>query len=64
MVNNLLAEKGDRVETFLASHENIQWIRNVENGEYGKALRILKSMSSQETDPKKKLVCSKFYYLK
>jgi hypothetical protein len=56
MVNDLLVEKGSRVEDFLASHKNIQWIKKIEKGEYKMALEILKAMSSEEPDSRKKLV--------
>lgn len=36
MVNHLLAEKGNRLNKFLAEHENINWIKNIDNGEYAK----------------------------
>lgn len=36
MVNYLLAEKGSRLNKFLAEHENINWIKNIDNGEYVK----------------------------
>lgn len=70
MVDNLLKEKGNRVEQFLHSHEGIRWIRCIQDGEYKKVIfrftlsilspniqarKILKSMSEHETDSKKRL---------
>lgn len=36
MVNWLLAEKGNRLNDYLSDHKTINWIRNIDNGEYKK----------------------------
>uniref|UniRef100_A0A914EPN9 Nucleoporin Nup133/Nup155-like C-terminal domain-containing protein n=1 Tax=Acrobeloides nanus TaxID=290746 RepID=A0A914EPN9_9BILA len=54
MVSHLLEEKGGRVENFLSSYENINWIKNISNGEYDKARDILKAMSYESIDASKK----------
>lgn len=36
MVNLLLAEKGTGLTNYLSGHKTINWIRNIEDGEYKK----------------------------
>ncbi|KAI1730644.1 nuclear pore complex protein 15 [Ditylenchus destructor] len=56
MVNYLLAEKGSRLNDYLSAHENINWIKNIEKGEYKKARKTLKAMAYEAKDPTKQLV--------
>jgi hypothetical protein len=44
MVEFLLEERGDRLDSFLANHENIAWIRSIESSMYGKARGLLKNL--------------------
>ncbi|KAH7717352.1 CRE-NPP-15 protein [Aphelenchoides avenae] len=54
MIKYLLEERGERVDNFLCSHEDINWIRNVERREYKQASAILKNMAFEAKDATKK----------
>uniref|UniRef100_A0A1I7RQW8 Nuclear pore complex protein Nup133 n=1 Tax=Bursaphelenchus xylophilus TaxID=6326 RepID=A0A1I7RQW8_BURXY len=54
MVEYLLEEKGERLENFLRSHENINWIRNIEKKQYRKARNFLKNMMMETENASKK----------
>jgi len=42
MVEQLLAEKNNpRLSEYLSAHEKINWIRSIEQGDYGKAKETL-----------------------
>lgn len=56
MVDCLLEEKGERLENFLKSHENINWIRNIEKKQYQKARSYLKNMMMESNITSRKAV--------
>ncbi|CAD5229053.1 unnamed protein product [Bursaphelenchus okinawaensis] len=59
MVEYLLEEKGERLETFLRSHQNINWIRNIEKKQYQKARKFLKNMMLEtEVAPQKATIAA------
>lgn len=39
MIKYLLEERGERLDSFLCSHEDINWIRNVERREYKQVIQ-------------------------
>lgn len=56
MFNHLLAEPGKRASDFLAKRQELNWIRQVEEGQFTQAKRTLKNMANNEQDERKKLV--------
>lgn len=56
MYNHLLAEKGKRVSDFLANRQRINWIRQIDEGEFRKAWQTLVKMGDEEKDEQRKNV--------
>lgn len=63
MFNHLLAERGQKANDFLAQRQEINWIRQVEEGKYLEARKTLKKMADKEENENKKLVNSKKKYI-
>uniref|UniRef100_A0A914HDL4 Protein LTV1 homolog n=1 Tax=Globodera rostochiensis TaxID=31243 RepID=A0A914HDL4_GLORO len=58
MYNHLLAERGKRISDFLSHRQEINWIRQIDEGQFGKAKCTLRRMSEEEVDKRKKLIAS------
>ncbi|KAL3084362.1 hypothetical protein niasHT_035188 [Heterodera trifolii] len=56
MFNHLLAERGKRISDFLSHRQEINWIRQIAEGQFGEAKRTLRKMSEEEEDKRKKLI--------
>jgi hypothetical protein len=56
MFNHLLAERGQKASEFLSERQQINWIRQIEEGKYSEARTTLKQMAREEKDERKKLV--------
>ena len=50
MVDYLLEERGERLDNFLAHHEDIAWIRLIEEGKFTEARQTLKHLVSEATN--------------
>uniref|UniRef100_A0A0N4ZFL6 Nucleoporin_C domain-containing protein n=1 Tax=Parastrongyloides trichosuri TaxID=131310 RepID=A0A0N4ZFL6_PARTI len=50
MIHELLEEKGENVDNYLKSHDQINWMRYAENKEYGKAAKSLRNAAIQKSD--------------
>lgn len=60
LITDLLEQQGDRVEDFLAKHDEINWIRNIERREYTKAKETLQSIAYSAPNASRKKVCNGF----
>ncbi|KAI3415779.1 hypothetical protein GPALN_005363 [Globodera pallida] len=58
MYNHLLAERGKRISDFLSHRQEINWIRQIDEGQFGEAKCTLRRMSEEEVDKRKKLIAS------
>nr|CAD2129021.1 unnamed protein product [Meloidogyne enterolobii] len=56
MFNHLLAEPGKKASDFLAKRQELNWIRQVEEGQFTQAKITLKKMANNEKDENKKLI--------
>ncbi|CAK5015802.1 unnamed protein product [Meloidogyne enterolobii] len=56
MFNHLLAEPGKKTSDFLAKRQELNWIRQVEEGQFTQAKITLKKMANNEKDENKKLI--------